>query len=86
MSDQDQKVISFTHARDRLRGTSTKEIVEWLESGFDDISEKTDHNIRAHYLQRQFHVEGKELKDEHPDADPRDFRVFGQDYCNRNKK
>lgn len=52
MSDQDQKVISFTHARDRLRGTSTKEIVEWLESGFDDISEKTDHNIRAHYLQR----------------------------------
>lgn len=78
MSDQDQKVISFAHARGRLRGTSTKEIVEWLESGFDDISEKTDHNIRAHYLQRQFHVEGKEPKDEHSDGRPRGIRVYGQ--------
>lgn len=86
MSDQDQKVISFAHARGRLRGTSTKEIVEWLESGFDVISDEAERKIRAHYLQRQFHVEGKEPKDEHPDADPRDFRVFGQDYCNRNKK
>lgn len=78
MIDQDQKVISFADAKDRLGGTPMREIVEWLELGLDDISEKTDHNIRAHYLQRQFHVEGKEPKDEHSDGRPRGIRVYGQ--------
>lgn len=81
-----QKVISFHDAKDRPGGTPTKEIVEWLEHGLDNISEKTDHKIRAHYLQRQFHVEGKAPKEEHSDGRPSGIWVYRKNHCHRNKE
>lgn len=76
-NEEDKKIISFTRSKEKYEGTPMAELIEWMEQ-VPEIPDKTLHKLRARYLQSQIHVDGKEPKNEHPGADPRDFRVFGQ--------